>query len=151
LHGLISNKNNRIPIKRKIWGPLHYDVFWRTGGLFKKLAQGSETSDMTSEGLGGDVLRWLCRHVHRKVSENLRKRLHIDTVTIFKEYLIVTVTTFRKYLIVTVTISMKYLIVTVTISKKYLIVTVTMFREHLIVTFSKKSYRVSTIWICSYK
>ena len=46
-----------------------------------------------------------------------RKRLHIVTVTIFKEYLIVTVTTFRKYLIVTVTISKKYLIVTVTMFK----------------------------------
>ena len=57
----------------------------------------------------------------------LRKRLHIVTVTMFKEYLIVTITTFRKYLIVTVTIS-----------KKYLIVTVTMFKEYLIVTFSKQ-------------
>jgi hypothetical protein len=31
-----------------------------------------------------------------KLSSNIRKRLHIVTVTIFKEYLIVTVTKFRK-------------------------------------------------------
>ena len=56
-----------------------------------------------------------------------RKRLHIVTLTTFKEYLIVTVTTISKYLIVTVTIF-----------KNYLIVTLTMFKEHLIVTFSNK-------------
>ena len=43
-----------------------------------------------------------------------RKRLHIVTVTIFKDDLIVTVTTLRKYVIVTVT----------------------MFKQHVIVTFS---------------
>jgi hypothetical protein len=39
LYGLLSDKNIRIPIKKKLWGPPlppHYDIFGRTrGGILK--------------------------------------------------------------------------------------------------------------------
>jgi hypothetical protein len=53
LHGLLTIKNIRIP--KKFGDPLypsHYDIFGWTEGYFQKLSYGSETSDMTSEGMG---------------------------------------------------------------------------------------------------
>ena len=48
MHGLLSNTNIRITIKKKNFGTpyrLHYDTFGRTRGVFSKVV-------MTSEGLG---------------------------------------------------------------------------------------------------
>ena len=64
-------------------------------------------------------------------STSLWKRLHIVTVTIFKEHLLVTITT---------------LTITVTISSKYLIVPVTMFKEHLIAGVNISHYSQIFHW-----
>jgi hypothetical protein len=43
LHGLLSNKNIRIPTKNKVWGPPlppHYAIFGRKRGVFWKVVKG---------------------------------------------------------------------------------------------------------------
>ena len=56
MHVLLTKKNRWIPTQKINRGPplppaLSY-IWGVKGGIFKKLSLGSETSDMTSEGLG---------------------------------------------------------------------------------------------------
>ena len=50
------------------------------------------------------LLALVCMYVRVEVTKNLRKRLLILAVTIFKDYLIVSVNIFKKYLLVALTI-----------------------------------------------
>ena len=55
LHGLLSNKNIRIPTQQKKLGtplPLALCYIWADKGVFSKVVVGFQTSDRTSEGLG---------------------------------------------------------------------------------------------------
>jgi hypothetical protein len=43
VHGLLTNKNRRIPTQQIIWGPPyppHYHIFWGTRGAFSKVVLG---------------------------------------------------------------------------------------------------------------
>ena len=56
MHGLLSNKNIRMPINNKKSGtpptPRTMTLLGGQGGYFQKSSRDSETSDTTSEGLG---------------------------------------------------------------------------------------------------
>ena len=71
LHGLLSYKNKfRHPPF-----PLHYAIFHQKRWVFWKAVLWFWNFGYNFWGIGGDVWRWLCRHMHRKNSTGVDGRL----------------------------------------------------------------------------